>query len=63
MGIFNMFIVLPMLLQIATLPLVYDSWLGGRPENVIRLAGVLLLLAAACVTRVTPKPAAAPVLS
>jgi len=63
MGIFNMFIVLPMLLQIATLPLYYDSWLGGRPENVVRLAGALLLVAAACVLRVRPVPAAQPALS
>ena len=52
MGIFNMFIVIPMLIQAVTLPLVYDSLLGGRPENVIRLAGVLLALAAVCVLRV-----------
>ncbi len=52
MGIFNMFIVIPMLIQAVTLPLVYDSLLGGRPENVIRLAGVLLALAAACVLAV-----------
>lgn len=55
MGIFNMFIVVPMLIQAVTLPLVYDGLLGGRPENVIRLAGVLLALAAACVLRVRPK--------
>ena len=53
MGIFNMFIVIPMLIQAVTLPLFYDSLLGGRPENVIRLAGVLLALAAACVLRVS----------
>ncbi|MFG6486174.1 MFS transporter [Roseateles sp. BYS78W] len=52
MGIFNMFIVIPMLIQSLTLPLLYDSVLGGRPENVIRLAGVLLALAALCVLRV-----------
>ncbi len=52
MGIFNMFIVIPMLIQAVTLPLIYDSLLGGRPENVIRLAGVLLALAAVCVLRV-----------
>ena len=52
MGIFNMFIVVPMLIQAVTLPLIYDSLLGGRPENVIRLAGVLLALAALCVLRV-----------
>lgn len=56
MGIFNMFIVIPMLIQAVTLPLIYDSLLGGRPENVIRLAGVLLAAAAACVLAVkTPK--------
>jgi maltose/moltooligosaccharide transporter len=54
MGIFNMFIVIPMLIQAVTLPLIYDGLLGGRPENVIRLAGVLLALAALCVLRVRP---------
>ena len=54
MGIFNMFIVVPMLIQAVTLPLVYDSLLGGRPQNVVRLAGVLLALAALCVLRVRP---------
>ncbi len=57
MGIFNMFIVIPMLIQMVTLPLIYDSLLGGRPENVIRLAGVLLGLAAICVLRVKTAPA------
>jgi maltose/moltooligosaccharide transporter len=46
MGIFNMFIVIPMLIQIFTLPLYYKSLLGANPENVIRLAGVLLICAA-----------------
>jgi maltose/moltooligosaccharide transporter len=49
MGIFNMFIVIPMLIQMLTLPLLYDSLLGGQPENVIRLAGVLLGCAAVAV--------------
>lgn len=56
MGIFNMFIVIPMLLQMLTLPLYYDAWLGGQPENVIRLAGVLLALAAIAVLRVPATP-------
>ena len=47
MGIFNMFIVIPMMIQIFTLPLYYRSWLGGNPENVIRLAGALLICGAA----------------
>ena len=46
MGIFNMFIVIPMFIQIMTLPLYYKTWLHGNPENVIRLAGALLLIAA-----------------
>ncbi|MEJ7740812.1 MAG: MFS transporter [Chitinophagaceae bacterium] len=49
MGIFNMFIVIPMMIQIFTLPLYYKSLLGGNPENVIRLAGALLLCAAIAV--------------
>jgi maltose/moltooligosaccharide transporter len=49
MGIFNMFIVIPMMIQIFTLPLFYESWLGGHPENVIRLAGALLICAAVAV--------------
>jgi maltose/moltooligosaccharide transporter len=46
MGIFNMFIVIPMILQMLTLPLYYHAWLGGEPTQVIRLAGGLLLCAA-----------------
>ena len=52
MGIFNMFIVIPMMIQIFTLPLFYHAWLGGNPANVIRLAGALLLCAALAVMRV-----------
>nr|WP_315484614.1 MFS transporter [uncultured Undibacterium sp.] len=46
MGIFNMFILIQMIIQIFTLPLIYHRLLGGKPENVIRLAGVLLMCAA-----------------
>jgi maltose/moltooligosaccharide transporter len=53
MGIFNMFIVIPMMIQIFTLPLYYQTWLSGNPENVIRLAGTLLLFAAVAVLFVT----------
>ncbi len=56
MGIFNMFIVLPMLLQIATLPLFYRSWLAANPENVLRLAGWLMLCAAVSVVFVKLAP-------
>ena len=46
MGIFNMFIVIPMLIQTLTLPLFYDSLLGGDPRNVLLLGGVLMILGA-----------------
>ncbi len=57
MGIFNMFIVIPMLIQGLTLPLIYRSVLGGDPRNVLVLAGCLLLLAALATLRVkVPEP-------
>ena len=59
MGIFNMFIVIPMLIQMVTLPLFYDSWLGGQPDNVIRLAGTLLACAAVAVLFVDTRSKAA----
>ena len=46
MGIFNMFIVIPMLIQIFTLPLYYKTLLGGNPQNAIRLGGALMICAA-----------------
>lgn len=49
MGIFNMFIVLPMIIQMLTLPLIYHPLLGGQPGNVLRLAGSLLICAAIAV--------------
>lgn len=58
MGIFNMFIVIPMMIQIFTLPLFYRSFLGGDPSNVIRLAGALLLCAAGATLLVRTAPAA-----
>ncbi len=47
MGIFNMFIVVPMLIQSVTMPLLYGSLLGREPGNVIALAGVLMLIGSA----------------
>jgi maltose/moltooligosaccharide transporter len=57
MGVFNMFIVIPMLIQNLTLPLFYDSLLGGNPAHVIRLAGALLGCAAMACAFVTVKRA------
>ncbi len=56
MGVFNMFIVIPMLIQNVTMPLFYDSLLGGNPANVIRLAGALLACAAVACAFVTLPP-------
>jgi maltose/moltooligosaccharide transporter len=46
MGIFNMFIVIPMMIETFTLKGLYITVLHENPENVIRLAGILLLCAA-----------------
>ncbi len=46
MGIFNMFIVIPMIIQILTTQFFVYDFLGNDPVNVIRLAGVFLILAA-----------------
>ncbi len=47
MGIFNMFIVIPMMIQTLTLPLVYRPLLGGDPRNVLMLAGLLMIAGSA----------------
>lgn len=52
MGIFNMFIVLPMIVQMLTLPLYYNTLLGGDPRHVIQLAGCFLGIAALLTLRV-----------
>ena len=46
MGIFNMFIVIPMLIQTLTMPLFYEPLLGSDPRNVLLLGGVLMLVGA-----------------
>jgi len=46
MGIFNLFIVVPMLIQTLTMPLIYRPLLGGDPRNVLMLGGVLMLAGA-----------------
>jgi maltose/moltooligosaccharide transporter len=46
MGIFNLFIVIPMLIQTLTMPLIYRPLLGGDPRNVLMLGGALMLVGA-----------------
>lgn len=52
MGIFNMMIVVPMLLNAATFPFYYEPLLGGDARNALILAGILLICAALAVLRV-----------
>lgn len=52
MGIFNMFIVIPMIIQMISMPLIYSTLLGSDPRNVIRLAGVFLIIAAFMAIRI-----------
>lgn len=46
MGIFNLFIVIPMLIQTLTMPLIYHPLLGGDPRHVLMLGGALMLAGA-----------------
>jgi len=52
MGIFNMFIVIPMLIESLVMPLLYGPLLGGDPRNVLLLSGGLMILGAAATLRV-----------
>jgi maltose/moltooligosaccharide transporter len=56
MGIFNMFIVIPMLIESMTMPLIYRPLLGGDPRNVLMLAGGMMLAAAAATMLVRVRP-------
>jgi maltose/moltooligosaccharide transporter len=46
MGIFNMFIVIPMMIESLSIPLFYHRLLGGDARAVLVLAGTLMLLGA-----------------
>ena len=46
MGIFNMFIVIPMLIETVTMPLIYEPLLGGDARNALMLGGALMILGA-----------------
>ena len=53
MGIFNMFIVIPMLIETLTMPIIYRPLLGGDPSHALLLGAVLMMLGAAATTRVS----------
>lgn len=59
MGIFNMMIVIPMLINAATLPILYRGVLHNDPRNALMLAGVLLVCAAVAVLQVKDSELAA----
>ena len=59
MGVFNLFIVIPQIVMGLVIPNIYDNFLGGDPLNVIILAGIMMLIAAAAVLLVKDIGAAA----
>lgn len=46
MGLFNGFIVVPQIINMVTIPFLYNSVLNGDPRNALILSGVCLILAA-----------------
>ena len=52
MGIFNMFICVPMLIFAGTMSFAYEPLLGGDARNVLRVSGICMLLAAFAVWRI-----------
>jgi maltose/moltooligosaccharide transporter len=47
-----MFIVLPMIFQMITLPMIYTHWLGNNPSNVLVFAGGLMCIASGLTLRI-----------
>ena len=60
MGIFNMFIVVPMLVESVTVPLLYGPLLGSDPRHAVMLGGTMLVLAALATARVNLRARAMP---
>ena len=56
MGIINMMIVIPMLIQSLTFGFVYSGLLGDNPNNAIMFAGVLLAIAAVAMQWIKEPP-------
>lgn len=59
MGIVNMMIVIPMLIETVTFGWIYDTFLGSNPANAMTFAGVFLAIAAflTLLIKTTNKPA------
>ena len=56
MGIFNMFIVIPMLLETLIVPLIYRPLLGGDPRNILVMSGVMMIAAGVATLIVRDRP-------
>lgn len=56
MGIINMMIVIPMLIQTVTFGGIYANFLGGNPNNAIMFAGILLACAAVTMSWIKEPP-------
>lgn len=56
MGIFNMFIVVPMLLETLIVPLIYRPLLGGDPRNILLMSGVMMMAAGVATLMVRTAP-------
>ena len=56
MGIVNMMIVVPMLIQTVTFGWIFENLLGGQGTNAIMFAGALFALGAVAMTWVSPPP-------
>lgn len=54
MGIVNMMIVVPMILQTLSFGYIFKNFLGGNPNSAITFAGVLLLVACLATLRIKP---------
>lgn len=52
MGVFNLFIVIPQIVESLIVSRIYNNVLGGDPRNVVVLGGISLLIAAATVLSV-----------
>jgi maltose/moltooligosaccharide transporter len=61
MGIINMMIVVPMLIQSVTFGYIYENWLGDEPGNALMFSGALFLLAAIAMTWIRPPKRQSPV--
>ena len=62
MGIINMMIVVPMIIQTLTFGFILENFLGNDPRNAIVFAGVLLLIAAVATLMIRSKVNAEPTL-